>query len=147
MWRLQEEMIEFKALRTFIRFYSQFRSERLWARYKLTLHKALIRSVITHACFACEITADTYLLKLQRLQNKFLRPIWNFPRCTPVRDLHMAFNLPYIWLCHKLCKQQAEVIQNHDHEYVTSIGKDEARHKKYKRLKLGCGQAYDRSND
>jgi hypothetical protein len=47
----------------------------------------------------------------------------------------------------KLCRQQAEVIQNHDNENVRNIGQDEARHKKYKRLKLGVGQAYDRSSD
>jgi hypothetical protein len=30
---------------------------------------------------------------------------------------------------------------------VRNIGQGEARHRKYKRLKLGGGQAYDRSND
>jgi hypothetical protein len=43
---------------------------------------------------AWEIETDTYLLKLQRLQNKVLGTIGNFARCTPVRDLHTAFNLP-----------------------------------------------------
>jgi hypothetical protein len=45
----------------------------------------------------------------------------------------------------KLSKQQAEVIQNH--ENVRNIGHGEARHRKYKRLKLGGGQTYDRSSD
>jgi hypothetical protein len=31
--------------------------------------------------------------------------------------------------------------------YVRSIGQGEARHRKYKTLKLGGGQAYDRSSD
>jgi hypothetical protein len=45
--------------------------------------------------------------------------------------------------------QQAEVIQNHENVNVRNIGQVEARHRKYeyKRLKLGGGQAYDRSND
>jgi hypothetical protein len=30
---------------------------------------------------------------------------------------------------------------------VRNIGQGEARHRKYKTLKLGGGQAYDRSND
>jgi hypothetical protein len=30
---------------------------------------------------------------------------------------------------------------------VRNIGQGESRHRKYKRLKLGGGQAYDRSND
>jgi hypothetical protein len=48
-WRLHIEMIEAKAFRTFIRVYSLFKSERLSANIKLTLHKALIRSVMTYA--------------------------------------------------------------------------------------------------
>jgi hypothetical protein len=45
----------------------------------------------------------------------------------------------------KLCRQQAEVIKNHDNENVRNIGKGEAPHRKYKRLKLGGGQVYDLS--
>jgi hypothetical protein len=47
----------------------------------------------------------------------------------------------------KLFRQQAEVIQNHENEYVRGIGQGEARHKKYKGLKLGGSLAYDRSTD
>jgi hypothetical protein len=47
----------------------------------------------------------------------------------------------------KLCRQQAEVIQNHDNENVCSIGQGEAWHRKYKGLKLGGGQVYNRSSD
>jgi hypothetical protein len=46
-WRLHIEKIEAKAFRTFIRIYSLFRSDRLSANIKLTLHKALISSVMT----------------------------------------------------------------------------------------------------
>jgi hypothetical protein len=46
----------------------------------------------------------------------------------------------------KLCRIQVEVIQNHENEH-RGIGKSEARHRKYKRLKLGGGQAYDRTSD
>jgi hypothetical protein len=75
-------------------------------------------------------------------------PFETFPRCTPVRDLHAAFNLPHVYdYITKLCRQQAEVIQNYDNDYVRGIGQGEARHRKYKRLKLGGGQAYDRSSD
>jgi hypothetical protein len=69
-------MIEAKAFIAFIRMYSTFfRSERLSASIKLTLHKALITSVMTYACPAWKSAADTYLLKLQRLQNKVPRTI------------------------------------------------------------------------
>jgi hypothetical protein len=50
-------MIEAKAFRTFIRIYSLFRSERLSANIKPTLHKSLIISVMTYACSAWELEA------------------------------------------------------------------------------------------
>jgi hypothetical protein len=43
--------------------------------------------------------------------------------------------------------QQAEVIQNPENANVRNIGQGEPRHRKYKRLKFGGGQAYDRSSD
>jgi hypothetical protein len=46
-----------------------------------------------------------------------------------------------------LCKQQAEVIQNHETEHVRGIEQGEARHRKYNRFNLGRGQAYDCSSD
>jgi hypothetical protein len=66
---------------------------------------------MTYASLAWEFAADTHLLKLQRLQNKVLRTTGNFPRHTPVRELHKAFNIPNIYdYITKLCRQQAEVI-------------------------------------
>jgi hypothetical protein len=62
IWRLLIEMTEAKAFRTFTRIYSLLKSERLRANIKLTLHKALIRSVITYACPACELAIDKHLL-------------------------------------------------------------------------------------
>jgi hypothetical protein len=89
-WRPHIEIIEAKAFRVFITTYSLFESKRLSTNIKLTLHRALIRSVMTYACPAWEFAADTHLLKLQRLKNKVLRTIGNFPRHTP-------FNIPYIY--------------------------------------------------
>jgi hypothetical protein len=136
-------MIEAKTFRTFIRIYSRFKSERLSANIK-----TLIRSVMTYACPAWELAADTHLLKLQRLQNKVLRITGKFPWCTPVRDFHTAFNFPYI--CDyktKLSRQEAEVIQNHENEHICSIGQGAARRRKCKRLELGGGHVYDRLSD
>jgi hypothetical protein len=60
----------------------------------------------------------------------------------------MPFKIPYVYdYITKLCRQQVEVIQNHDNENVCNIGQGEARHRKYKGPKLGVGQAYDRSSD
>jgi hypothetical protein len=46
----------------------------------------------------------------------------------------------------KLCRRQAEVILYHENPNVRAIGQGEPRHRKYKRLKLDGGQAYDRSS-
>jgi hypothetical protein len=136
-WGLQIEMTEAKTFRTFIRIYSLFRNERLSANIKLTLHQTLIRSVMTYACPAWVLAADTHLLKLQCLESKVLRTTGNFPRCTLVRDLQTAFSLPYVYdYVTALCRRQAEV-----------VGQGEARHRNYKRLKLSDGRAYGRSND
>jgi hypothetical protein len=115
---------------------------------KIPLIQYMIKSVMTYASLAWESAAVTHLLKLQCLQNKVLRTISNFSRRTPVRELHTSFNIPYVYdYITKLCRQQAEVILNHDNENVHNIGQGEARHREYKRLKLGDGQVYDRSSD
>jgi hypothetical protein len=44
-------------------------------------------------------------------------------------------------------QQQAEVIRFHENENIRNIGQGEARHRNHKRLKLGGGQACDRSSD
>jgi hypothetical protein len=74
---------------------------------------------MTYECPAWEFAADAHLLKLQHLQNNALRTIGNFPKCTPVSDLHTAFNLQHVYnYITKLCRQQLEVIQNHENNYV-----------------------------
>jgi hypothetical protein len=141
-------MIEAKAFRTFIRVYSLFKVEQLSAIIKLSLHKTLIKYKVTYVCPAWAFVADSHLLKLQRLQNNILCVIDNFPRCTPVRDLHMTFKLPHLhYYITKLCRQQTQVIENHKYANVRNIGQSEARHRKYKRLKFGCSQAHDRLSD
>jgi hypothetical protein len=103
---------------------------------------------VTYVCLGWAFVADNHLLKLQRLQNKILSTIGNFPRCTLVYDLQMASKLPYIYdYVSKLCRQQAEVIQNYENTNVRKVGQGETRHRKYERLKLSGGQEYDRSSD
>jgi hypothetical protein len=94
-----------------------------------------------------EFAVDNHLLKLQLIQNKILRTIGNFPWRTPIRDLHMAFKGPYIYhYITNYAVKHAEVIQNHENANVRNTGQGEPRHGKYNRLKLGGGQAYDRSS-
>jgi hypothetical protein len=62
--------------------------------------------------------------------------------------LRTAFILPYVYdYITKLCRQEAEVIQNHENEHVRGTGQGKAMHRKCRRLKLGGGQAYGRSSD
>jgi hypothetical protein len=127
-WRPHIEIIEAKAFRTYISVYSLFKSEPLSVNIKLTFHKALISFVMTYVCPAWEFAADTHLIKLQRLQNKLFRTIGNFPRRTLIREMHTTFHLPYVYdYMTKLCRQQAEIILNHDNENVRNIGQGEVR--------------------
>jgi hypothetical protein len=58
------------------------------------------------------------------------------------------FKIPYVYdYMTKLCRTQADVILNHANPNVCGTGQGEARHRKYKRLKLGGGQVYGRSTD
>jgi hypothetical protein len=60
----------------------------------------------------------------------------------------VAFKLPYVYdFITKLCRTQTEVILNHVNPKLRGIGQGEAMHRKYKRLKLGSGHAYDHSAD
>jgi hypothetical protein len=60
--------------------------------------------------------------------------------------MHVAFQIPYIYnYITKSCRQEAEVIQNHENENVRYIGQGEAPHRKYKRLKVDGGHVYEGS--
>jgi hypothetical protein len=101
---------------------------------------------MTYAYPAWEFAADSFLFKLQRLQNRVLRTTGNLPRRTLTRDMHMAFKFPYLYdYVTKLCRQQVTIILNHENINNCNIGEGKAQHKEYKRLKLGGGQAYDQS--
>jgi hypothetical protein len=96
----------------------------------------------------CKFVANTHFLKLHWLQNMVLHTICQFPMWSLVHKLHMAFQVPYIYdYITKLCRQQAKVIQNHENGLIRNIRKDEAWHRKYKRLKLGSSKVYDPSSD
>jgi hypothetical protein len=146
-WRLHIDKIAAKALGTYIRTYSVFKSKYLNANIKLIMNRALIRSIMSNACPTCEFAADTHLMKLQHLQNRVLRANSNLDRRTPVRDLHLAFKIPYVYdYITKLYRRQAEIILNHENPNVLAILEGEARHRKHNRLKLGGGQVYERSS-
>jgi hypothetical protein len=134
-WRQSIERTAVKALRTCGRTYALFRSGHLGQK-----------SVMTYACPTSEYPADAHLLKLQRLQNRVFRAIRNLGRCTPIRELHVAFKIPYVYdYITKLCMAKAELTLNHVNPNVRGTEQGEAMHRKYKRSELGGGEAYDRS--
>jgi len=60
--------IEFlQGLSNIIRIYPLLKIERLSYYTKLTLYKALIRSLMIYACPAWQFVVDSHLLELQRL--------------------------------------------------------------------------------
>jgi hypothetical protein len=66
----------------------------------------------------------------------------------PTRILHVAFEILYLYdFITTLCRQKAEVIQNYENANIRNIKRGEAIQRKYERLKLGGGQAYNRSSD
>jgi hypothetical protein len=139
-WRLHTEITEARAFRTFIRIYSLFKSESLSTDITLTLHKALIGSVMIYAYCAWELALDTCLLKLQRLQNKVLQTIKNVARCISARDFYTALNHPYaedyiIKLCSN--KQKSYNIMRMIMFEVSDKAKPDREN--VKRLKLGGG--------
>jgi hypothetical protein len=61
---------------------------------------------------------------------------------TPVREIRVAFKIPYVCdYITKLCRKQAEVIQNYLTANLRAIRHGEAKRRKYKRLKPGGGEA------
>jgi hypothetical protein len=148
-WRPYIERTAAKALVTYIKTYSLFRIERLSINIKVIRYKALFRSIIVYAYPTWEYAAGAHLLKLQPLENRVLRAIGNRGRRMLVRDVHVAFKSPYVYAyITKLCRTQAEVILvDRRNPNVRVIGQGEAMHRKHKKIKLGGGQAYDRSAD
>jgi hypothetical protein len=80
--------------------------------------------------------------------NSSATPYWKFSKEHADRHIHVAFKIPYVYgFITKLCRQQAEAIQNQVNENVSNIGQCEAQHSEYKRLKLRGARAYNPSND
>jgi hypothetical protein len=73
---------------------------------------------------------------------------WKFSKVhTGPRFAHSYQPSVCIRLYNEIMQATSKVIQNHENEYVRGIGQGEASHRKYKRLELGDGRAYDRSSN
>lgn len=103
--RMHAETTADKTFRIFVHVYFPFKIKRLNVNIKLSLYKALITSITILSSPTWESVADTYVLKLQHLQNRVLRTPSNFPRCTLTRQLHVAFKIPYVCDCHTIVQE------------------------------------------
>lgn len=82
------------------------------------------------------------------MQDGVLHVTGNIFRCPPVHELPAVFKIRYIYgYMTKLCSTQAELILNLVNQNVHDIAQVEVNHRKYKSLKLGGSQAYNRSSD
>jgi hypothetical protein len=60
---------------------------------KILLYKLHLRSMITYAAPVWSATSLTNYHQLQVYQSKCLRVIGDFPRCTPISNLHVHFRI------------------------------------------------------
>jgi hypothetical protein len=117
-WKPHTETTATKALGIFLSIYPILKIERLSVGAKLIIYKALIRSMLTYACPAWEFAADSYLLKLQLLQNRALLTTGNLSRHNPICDLHRSFKITYIYdYVTQICRRQVSVIRNYDNSH------------------------------
>jgi hypothetical protein len=128
IWRLHIEMTEDMTFRTYIRVYSLFTCDRLSANIKLTLHKAIITSVMNYDSPAWEFSACKTRFSSLITSQGVHRPANFMMRLSTFRTFMTYFT--------KLCSQQARVIQNHAIATVHNIGQGEAMHRKYNRRTL-----------
>jgi hypothetical protein len=57
-------------------------------------------------------------------------PTGNFPKWTPIKQA--AFKIPYVWdFTTTLHRQQAEVIQSHEHKNIRNTEQGDAQYGKY----------------
>jgi hypothetical protein len=65
-------------------------------------------------------------MKLQSLQNRVICTNGKYARNTVIHDIHMAFQIPYMYdYITQLCRQQAQVIQNHENAHICNTGQGE----------------------
>jgi hypothetical protein len=68
---------------------------------------------------------------------------WKFSKVHAGPQFAHSFNILCVYnYITKLCRQQAEVVHNHENEHVRDIGQSEARHRIYSISKIGIMICY-----
>ena len=103
--------------------YPFFKSNTLTQRIKATLHMVLIGSMLLYGCEAWRILAKWHKKKIQILQNKCLKIIFQAPRYMRISELHDVANLPYIdELMEDRVHKMFHMISTHDNPLVQTVG-------------------------
>ena len=103
--------------------YPFFKSNTLTQRIKVTLYMALIRSMLLYGCEAWSVLDKYHKKKIQILQNKCLKIIFQAPRFTRISELHYVANLPYIdELMEDWVHKMFHMISTHDNTLVQTVG-------------------------
>lgn len=100
----------------------------------MTLHKTLIRPVMTYASPAWGHCAKSHIKQLQVLQNKILRIITKVPRIAPVTILHKDLKIHTIeQFIKKLTHNMYKRCENHHNEIIANLGQYDANIGTHKR--------------
>ena len=84
---------------------------------------ALIRSMLLYGCEVWSILDKCHKKKIQILQNKSLKIIFEAPRYTRISKLHGEANLPYIdELTEDRVHKMYHMISTHDNPLVQTVG-------------------------
>jgi hypothetical protein len=96
-WRHHNERTIAKALRTYVRTYSLFRSLRF--KYKRYTYTFQISDYVNYdLCLSnLGVCGGRSPLEIHRLENRAFSAIGNLDMCSPVIELHVAFLIPYVY--------------------------------------------------
>jgi hypothetical protein len=102
---------------------------------------------MSYAYPAREFAADLSPNEIATPVKKVLHTIGKLQRNSLVPNMHQTCPILYVHdYITKLCRKQAQVVQNHKNSHIQNIGQD-GQHRKYKTLKLGGGLLYNCSCD
>ena len=76
--------------------YPLFKSYTLLERIKVILYMSMIRSMLLYGYEAWSILAHCHKNRVQILQNKYLKIIFDAPRYTRIYEIHDVAEIPYI---------------------------------------------------
>ena len=99
---------------------------------------AVIRSMLLYGCEAWSILAQCHKKRVQILQNKCLKIIFDAPRYTRITELHNVAEIPYIAdLLDNHVQKMCNTISLHENPLVKAMGHFNQRRAKHRNIFLG----------